>query len=55
MRRNLQALTVELSPQQRALIDDAGEPALGEPHVHNFVSDPLVEAGDYFGPPVPAA
>jgi aryl-alcohol dehydrogenase-like predicted oxidoreductase len=55
LRRDLDVLTVELSPRQLELIDAAGAPALGEPHVHNLVSDPLVEAGDYHRPPVPTA
>ncbi|MFG2847136.1 aldo/keto reductase [Kitasatospora sp. NPDC048296] len=52
---SLNALSVTLSPEHLARIDDAGTPALGEPHVHNFHSDPLVEGGPYHRPAVPVA
>jgi hypothetical protein len=49
------ALDLQLSDEQRHRIDAAGEPYLGEPHVHNLDSDPLYFPGEHYPPAIPAA
>ena len=37
------------------MVSTAGEPHLGEPHVHNLDSDPLYFPGEHYPPAIPAA
>ena len=55
LRQSLHALDLQLSDKQRHRIDAAGEPRLGEPHVHNLDSDPLYFPGEHYPPAIPAA
>jgi aryl-alcohol dehydrogenase-like predicted oxidoreductase len=55
LRQSLRALDLQLSDEQRHRIDAAGEPHLGEPHVHNLDSDPLYFPGEHYPPAIPAA
>jgi aryl-alcohol dehydrogenase-like predicted oxidoreductase len=55
LRQSLRALDLQLSDEQRHRIDAAGEPHLGEPHVHNLDSDPLYFPGEHYQPAIPAA
>lgn len=55
LRQSLRALDLQLSDEQRHRIDAAGEPDLGEPHVHNLDSDPLYFPGEHYPPTIPAA
>jgi aryl-alcohol dehydrogenase-like predicted oxidoreductase len=55
LRDNLRALTLDLSPDQIRRIDEVGTPALGEPHIHNLLSDPMQEAGDFYRHAIPVA
>jgi len=55
LRQSLRALDLELSDEQRGRIDAAGEPHLGEPHLHNLASDPVYFPGDHYPPAIPAA
>jgi aryl-alcohol dehydrogenase-like predicted oxidoreductase len=52
---DLAALDLELSEGHIARLDGAGEPDLGEPHVHNRASDELLEAGPHHHAAIPAA
>jgi len=51
---DLAALTLRLSPDHLKRLDSVGRPDLGEPHVHNRISDPLFDAGEHYIPVVPA-
>jgi aryl-alcohol dehydrogenase-like predicted oxidoreductase len=55
LRQSLRALDLELNDEQRHSIDTAGDPELGEPHVHNLDSDPLYFPGEPYPPAIRAA
>ena len=55
LRSDMRAIGLELTTEQFALIEEAGRPVLGEPHVHNLDSDFLQEGGDFYRPVVPVA
>jgi hypothetical protein len=54
LRQSLRALDLELNDEQHHSINTAGDPELGEPHVHNLDSDPLYFPGEHYPPVIPA-